>query len=576
MSKAARPTEVARPSDGPVGDRASRGPASLGRPFVVPALAAVAVGLVAAAVAAIVVAPFGPATIDPDAAASVLYFERISAGARLEAFVPTTPKPLLTLVYGLTWALAHDWRFLTWETIAVFAAAAGMAVRWAFRVGGLLVDGGSAGRLAGGVAAAFLGAGLVASSDVALEVSRANSLVWALAAWLVAGLAVTGARRRPGLAGLALLAGGLVRFETLGIVGVAGAVLLLRAAVARLGRGPAPQRGDWLLLLGALAVPVACLHDLALTGDPLFWSGVPARYTALYVPSAGPVPPLEFAGTIAGRLGAEWGLVALAAVGLISLARRRAWPAALGPAALGAGVVALLFVLAARGTYISTRYYEPLDLALLALAAFGTAALAGRALARLGWVEGRRVGQAGRWSDGSTVGRVAWALGPFGAGALAVVLAWPAAPFDRSVATSLALVRAASANLAEYGGRLGELAGGARQPPPGGPDGAAIGAPAADPGRVALFVPSLLRPRIAVETGVPLTALGDTLATFRAVPPWAGLHAGQSIYHDRAADRPDALDRALEADPARLGVAVARATLVDQPAGVRILIVDSP
>ncbi|HKG19118.1 MAG TPA: hypothetical protein VKB00_05215, partial [Candidatus Limnocylindrales bacterium] len=71
---------------------------------VLAVIAVVAVGLV--------VQPFGPSLHDPDAAASVLFFDRIAAGNRLEAFVPTTPKPLLTLLYGAAWNATGDWRLL--------------------------------------------------------------------------------------------------------------------------------------------------------------------------------------------------------------------------------------------------------------------------------------------------------------------------------------------------------------------------------------------------------------------------------------------------------------------------------
>ena len=72
---------------------------------------------VAAAVAAVflwlVVAPLGRVTNDADSTASVLYFGRITSGHGLEAFLPTTPKPLLTVIYGALWWLTHDWRSLT-------------------------------------------------------------------------------------------------------------------------------------------------------------------------------------------------------------------------------------------------------------------------------------------------------------------------------------------------------------------------------------------------------------------------------------------------------------------------------
>jgi hypothetical protein len=58
----------------------------------------------------IVIRPFATGLVAFDGASSVLYFDRIVSGQRLEAFVNTTPKPLLTLVYGVAHSLTGDWR----------------------------------------------------------------------------------------------------------------------------------------------------------------------------------------------------------------------------------------------------------------------------------------------------------------------------------------------------------------------------------------------------------------------------------------------------------------------------------
>src|SRR4029453_108531 len=83
----------------------------------------------------------GPATLDPDEHAAVLYFDRLVAGDRLEGPLPAPPPPLppaapaavlssarraaghrlgeplrsspehlLTVAHGLAWRAAHDWR----------------------------------------------------------------------------------------------------------------------------------------------------------------------------------------------------------------------------------------------------------------------------------------------------------------------------------------------------------------------------------------------------------------------------------------------------------------------------------
>lgn len=118
-------------------------------------LVAILAGLVGVIVVALVIRPLDTTTIDPDAAASVLYFQRLVAGQRLEAFVPTTPKPLLTLVDGTTWSLLHDWRALTWETLLAFGVAVILAVRWLDGVGRSLVAEPRLRFIAGPVAAGF-------------------------------------------------------------------------------------------------------------------------------------------------------------------------------------------------------------------------------------------------------------------------------------------------------------------------------------------------------------------------------------------------------------------------------------
>ncbi len=583
-----------------------------GRRLLIPALLLLTSGVAAGLVVAVVVQPAGPTTIDPDAAASVLYFQRIIGGHRLETFVPTTPKPLLTLVYGTAWAALGDWRVLTWLTLGLFALSVPLAVAWTWRTIRPVAT-----LPAAAAGAAFAGAALAASSTLALEVSRANSLVWALVGWLVAGLAMGTRPRRAALAGGALLLAGLARTETLLLVG--GAALALLAVVVRSrsvgsarrsgqagDRPPGDGRDDdgrlardllTVVLLGALAVPLACLHDLLLTGDPLFWIGVPARYTEVYAPSVVPSDVGRYLAVLAARLRDAWPVVVAAVVGAAWLILRRRWVAVAGLGSLAAGEIVLLTALALRGTYISARYYEPLDLALLALAAAGLAGVTDvLARAAMGWpgTGGRSPVRRPDRRGGDAAGNAAPGTAAAGAGTgagdrpasgallgpglaaaagllLGVAAVWPAAPFDRAVASSLALVRASSVALEGHIERLTADAGPAVLPAD-----VAAGAPVVDPAGVSVFVPSLLRSRIAVEGRLPLTALGDTYASYLGSPAWSGLHAGQRIYHDAAADRPAALGRALEADPARLGTAVARPELVDAATGVRILRVESP
>ena len=74
----------------------------------------------------------GPAILDPDEHASVLYFDRLVAGERLEEPLLSAPKPLLTVVHGLAWRAGHDWRLLEAITVAVFALAVVCLARAAY------------------------------------------------------------------------------------------------------------------------------------------------------------------------------------------------------------------------------------------------------------------------------------------------------------------------------------------------------------------------------------------------------------------------------------------------------------
>ena len=91
----------------------------------------VGAGLLAILVVTLVGRAWLSGTNDPDSTNSVIYFQRIVAGERLELTVLTTPKPLLTLLYGASWNLFHDWRVLVWMTIAVHGVAVAAATRLA-------------------------------------------------------------------------------------------------------------------------------------------------------------------------------------------------------------------------------------------------------------------------------------------------------------------------------------------------------------------------------------------------------------------------------------------------------------
>lgn len=501
------------------------------------------VGLVAllAAVAwcLLVLDPLGPATIDPDASASVLYFQRIVAGRHLEGFIPTTPKPFLTLVYGLAWFVSGDWRELVWQTIGAFGIAVGgaaiLAMRLAFRVGGTV---------AGLAAAAFAAASLMGSPDLLLEVSRANSLVWALAWWMIAALAATADVPRPRLAGAALLLAGLCRFETLALSAVAVAAVALWWWRAR-GRGGAfAERSTRAarslhrraVVGAALALgwlPVALLHDWLLTGNPLYWLSVPGSYTLVYNPGLASVDPIAYAGIFVARIGPQWPLLVLAALGAAVLAASRQWLPLAAVAALAGGVVTLLFWLAWRATYVSNRYYEPIDLALILVAAIAVGwigALIADRLPRL-----RRPAAAGI-ADGALVAAAV---------ALGLALGWPALPWDRRASTELTSIRQASANAARLPAWIGSIAVNLVTEPV--PPTHGDAPPRRPPASFGLLVPSRDVSRLAIETGLGLDVVGDLYAAMLAGGV-DGLRAGQWIIHDSAADRPVALFRVFEID----------------------------
>ena len=101
-------------------------------------LIAVAMGLMALAVGVLVARPFSAASIAFDSQVAVLHAERIASGQHLEAYILTTPKPLLTAVFGTLYALTTDWRSLAWATIAAYAVAVAAATVLAYRLRGLI------------------------------------------------------------------------------------------------------------------------------------------------------------------------------------------------------------------------------------------------------------------------------------------------------------------------------------------------------------------------------------------------------------------------------------------------------
>ena len=479
---------------------------------------AAVVGVIAAAVAFVAIHAWLPGTNDPDSMSSVLYFQRIAAGQHLEVTVLTAPKPLLTLVFGVTWNLVHDWRAIVWETIAIHGIGVALAARLASRVGG---------RAAG----LCVAAALIASAPELAEVSQANSLPWAFAGWAAAGLAVTSEPRRFGIAGVALLLAGMARFETWLIVGAATAIVVMLTIPAVRSRAPGWPRPSAALpiLAGLLAVPVQLLHDYLLTGNALYWLSVADAYTVLVRPGLEPISALAYLHGLVNRYGTMPLLVLLAILGLAHLVTTRRWAVLVGLAGLIGGVLVLLGGLAVRGTFISPRYYEEPGLGLILLAGVGIGAI-------VSLVAGM-------------VPRPSLAVGARGAGliaavALGIALSLPG-PFTSRLESRFNIQQSASADLEAVMPRLRQIMESVREPaPPAAP--AKKGFTVVDPKRATAYVPRALQRRIAVELDVALTMLADPTAASVIARPERLLVAGQYVYHDINVDVPRAWFSGLE------------------------------
>ena len=460
-----------------------------------PAPAPRTIGLVALALAALAVAvelarPIRTASVAFDSQVAVVHFQRLVEGRQLEAFVSTTPKPFLTALFGPLQTLTGDWRPLAWATIAAFVVAVLLAARLAERV-------------AGPVAGAFAGAAVLVAPAILFDVGFALATPWALCLWLAAGLLLAGRAPRWGLAGLCLALATLARVETLVVVGLALAAMAWGSfAPERLVPGGRPSRRAWLVpLVGLLALPVMLVHDLLLTGDPLFWTTVAERYseaTRLHV-----MTPVETIAFLAGRYWSLGGILLLGLIGLVRTWRAGHRAIALGLIALGPGIAAFLVLLAVRGIYVSDRYAAPIDAALAVSAGigFGTVwdVLAPTAA---GWL-----GRLGRWRDALVVG---------GATVVAAVLMGPYWVVDPTLRPAVQR----SLRLALDADRAAPVVRAAVDPTLDGP---------------ALLVPLPIRPRMAVETDLALTELAGTDPA--AIDVAGGTPAvGQLIVHSAAGD----------------------------------------
>ncbi len=504
-------------------------------------LLGVAITIGVATIGLAVVQPFQAGPVGFDTAASILHFQHLMAGRHMEAFVTTTPKPLLTLVDGILYSLDPDWRLISIATIVAFSISVALTAHVARRVAGV-------------GAAAFAVIGLVAAASLMAELVYAYAVPWAMLGWASAAVFTLRPQPRYGWAGLALMLATLARFETIVIVGLALVVLVsLQVAHVMLGR-PAPPRRAWLILLGFVALPIMCLHDLLITGDPLFWSTVAQLASPPDQPG-----PYQVARRILIRYRRELLLSLLAIVGGLYLLRKREWPLALGLVGLGPGIGVLLLMLASRGTYISTRYYTAIDVAVITAAAIGAGALTA-------WLVGRLLA----WR-GSTRLRAAATIGA------CVLLALAAQPAPAPLASSTRNLAAQQRQFALHAERAVPILQTALKGIPGsfalpGTIGAAD--PTANGRQPVLRIPTLLRPRLAVDLALPISNL-SSLSAAMLLPGDAFLHCARLAYHDRLGDLPVDGYRVLEvSSPTSVGSDTISPLLSDPADGVWIVLVE--
>lgn len=507
------------------------------REFLRRVVALAGVGVVAFGIAVLVVQPWISAPLAFDTYASVVHFDRIVAGRQLEQALSTTPKPLLTLIYGLVHALTQDWRAVSVASLAAWGVTAALGSLFAWRLGGL-------------TASAFMAAGLMLSAGLLLETAWGLASIWALLLWFVAGLAVTGPRQRWGLAGTALGLATLARLETLLLVGLGVLILSLLRFGPRRWRRPVPP-GAWMIALALLAVPVIGLHDLLLTGDPLFWTSVAPAYSAV-ARSAGRLPDVgDVAGLLTELVRSQPAMAVLGVVGLGVLAVRGHWPALVGVVALGPGTAAFLLAMAMRGVFVDERYLLPIAVAMLVSASAGLSAIRlpelGAPLRR--WrdsIPGARAGHSGP---------VTRALMVLAGVSLAFACSPTLGPFDRSARSEIADAR-----------RLA-LATDVALP-------AIRSAINADP-TAKVMVPVPVRPRVTLDLDRPLTELGS----YRDLRAWAATSPAPGtvvlVADDPRNPSPEASGFRLDAPATVEGVALAP-LLADPAHGVWVLQVGGP
>jgi hypothetical protein len=271
------------------------------------------------------------------------------------------------------------------------------------------------------------------------------------------------------------------------------------------------------LLIGVLAIPLACLHDLLLTGKPLFWLGVPAGYTAVAYPNLVAVSPLEEIRKEIVYFEPAAALLVLAVIGGIWLLLSRRRSIAFAMASLAGGVLLTLVVLAVRSTYISVRYFEEVDAVVLLAAAVGAAGL-------IRWPFDRPALQAQRVSPPRRLAPVlvaaVMALG-------VVAVAVPHNTVDAQTQPGRVAYASLESRLATLAPILAGADGGTRIVK-------GAGYPVADPATSRVILPRPFLAIVSLELNIPITAVGDSYLAFRdGTYP---LKAGQWVLHMSAVD----------------------------------------
>lgn len=485
-------------------------------------LAALAGGFAFAfAVAYVMVHPIAASPVGYDTAGSVLYFERLIHGQVLEQPYGATPKPAMTVLDGLLFAV-YGWSAISLAAVAAFAAVVTLGAELARRI-------------AGPAAAVFAFVALLGSRPLLLDASVAYAVSWAVLWLIVAGFAITAERPRYLVVGLALCMATLTRLESIVVVaGAITAVAAWRYLGPRFGLRPAP-RGAWFVGLGLLAIPVMLVHDWLLIRNPLYWASVSATYSA--GDPASVRTPIQLSVWLAGHYGAMALLVVLACVGAALLLRRRQWAVATGLALLGPGIGLFLLVLAARGTYVSARYVYLMDVAVTFAAAVGFSAVRVPDL----------VGQ------GRRLARLVTATALFGSAAIALVATVPYGPLNPGTRLTVFDERRVAENMRVVEPLLRrEIQA----------SGGSIAAPQ-------IVVPPLRTPLVIVDFKLQIPDVGVPRFTADGNSYDPGLlHAGQLIYHDRTGDPKNGASAALESEgPVTMGAFTLTRIASDPAAG---------